>query len=348
MSFSLTFSASKEGKISYKNAKQIVYHDCRDLKKDKNKKINLKAETINPNLTKYNQTVIYDKEKKIYYKPTKISEVFAEMDRRFSNVQGRKKKDGTYSPVRKDAICMREIVVQLGNQDNSYYKSKYGNSIEKITKDKSFKDMISFINKEFKGHVLYASIHLDEGKDNDRHPHVHIGLDTTYTDSEGIKHFNQKKVGFTGPIRLKQQHSRFYKYMQKKGYSVALDPTKVAKTRKRLSQKTYNQIRDLKDLVKENDQLVNENKKLKEELLSKIDQVNHDQEKVNGILRDLQKSPLKPLQTKSEYNHTVEKEKRSERKNKVFKKKFTTYASIIDPALEYENEKSKEKYYKKQ
>ena len=79
MVFSLTFSANKVGKIKYKNAKQIVYHDCRDLEKDKHKKINLKAETIDPNLTKFNQTIIYDQEKKIYYKPKKISEVFDEM-----------------------------------------------------------------------------------------------------------------------------------------------------------------------------------------------------------------------------------------------------------------------------
>lgn len=346
MSFSLTFSAGKEGKISYKNAKQIIYHDCRDLEKDKHKKVNLKAETINPDLTKYNYTVIYDQEHKKYFHPEKISEVFNELDKRVKDVKGRKNSNGSYSNVRKDAICMREVIVQLGNQDNSYYK-KYGNDLKKITKDKSFQDMISFINKTFGGHVLYASIHVDEGSKGDCHPHLHIGLDTVYKDKQGVKHFNQKKIGFTGPVRLKNQHKQFYEYMRKKGYYVALDPTKVAKTRKRLDQRTYNQIRDLKDLVKENDQLVNENKKLKEELLLKIEQVNHDQEKVNEILRKLQKSPLKPLQTESKYNHTIDKEKRSERKNKAFKKKFTEYASIIDPTLEYENEKRREEYYKK-
>ena len=120
MSFSLTFSAGKEGKISYKNAKQIIYHDCRDLEKDKHKKVNLKAETINPDLTKYNYTVIYDQEHKKYFHPEKISEVFNELDKRVKDVKGRKNSNGSYSNVRKDAICMREVIVQLGNQDNSY------------------------------------------------------------------------------------------------------------------------------------------------------------------------------------------------------------------------------------
>lgn len=345
MVFSLTFSANKVGKIKYKNAKQIVYHDCRDLEKDKHKKINLKAETIDPNLTKFNQTIIYDQEKKTYYKPKKISEVFDEMDKRFSNVQGRKKTDGTYSPVRKDAVCMREIVVQLGNQDNSYYQ-KYKNDFSKIVNDQSFKDMIGFINQTFQGHVLYASIHLDEGTKNDHHPHLHVGLDTVYKDKDNVKHFNQKKL-FSSPARLKRQHKQFYEYMRKRGYNVGYDPAKTAKTRKRLDQKTYNQIRDLKDLATENQRLAMQNKELYTQMQTQLKMLKADREEVNKILHNLKKSPLSALKNENMYNHTLNEQKRLERENKVFKQKFTKYDEIIDPELEYENEKRREEYYKK-
>lgn len=242
MGYSANFTVGQKGsgKIKYFSAKQEVYHACRDLQKKKN--VKLKSESIRPELTQFNNT--YLKEGGKWVKPKTMDQVFDEMDSRFKTVVGSKRKDGSYNSIRKDAVAMREVVMSLGNSEQDYY-AKYGDDVEKMAQDPSFKVMRDWADKEFGDHILYFSIHVDEGKDHAHHAHVHMGLDTIERDADGLGHFNQKILkSISSPGQLRKAHKGFYSYLKGRGLDVSLDPEKTAQTRQRLSQADYNAIMD--------------------------------------------------------------------------------------------------------
>lgn len=252
MGYSANFTVGQKGsgKIKYFSAKQEVYHACRDLQKKKN--VKLKSESIRPELTQFNNT--YLKEGGKWVKPKTMDQVFDEMDRRFSTVVGSKRKDGSYNSIRKDAVAMREVVMSLGNSEQDYY-AKYGDDVEKMAQDPSFKVMRDWADKEFGDHILYFSIHVDEGKDHAHHAHVHMGLDTIDRDADGLGHFNQKVLkSISSPGQLRKAHKGFYSFLKGRGLDVSLDPEKTAQTRQRLSQADYNAIKTAKQKVQEQDE----------------------------------------------------------------------------------------------
>ena len=242
MGYSANFTVGQKGsgKIKYFSAKQEVYHACRDLQKKKN--VKLKSASIRPELTQFNNT--YLKEGGKWVKPKTMDQVFDAMDSRFKTVVGSKRKDGSYNSIRKDAVAMREVVMSLGNSEQDYY-AKYGDDVEKMAQDPSFKVMRDWADKEFGDHILYFSIHVDEGKDHAHHAHVHMGLDTIERDADGLGHFNQKTLkSISSPGQLRKAHKGFYSYLRGQGLDVSLDPEKTAQTRQRLSQADYNAIMD--------------------------------------------------------------------------------------------------------
>lgn len=252
MGYSANFTVGQKGsgKIKYFSAKQEVYHACRDLQKKKN--VKLKSESIRPELTQFNNT--YLKEGGKWVKPKTMDQVFDEMDKRFSTVVGSRRKDGSYNSIRKDAVAMREVVMSLGNSDNDFYQ-KYGDDVEKMAQDPSFKAMRDWADKEFGDHILYFSIHVDEGKDSAHHAHVHMGLDTIERDADGLGHFNQKTLkSISSPGQLRKAHKGFYSFLKDRGLDVSLDPEKTAQTRQRLSQADYNAIMDAQQKVAEQDE----------------------------------------------------------------------------------------------
>lgn len=252
MGYSANFTVGQKGsgKIKYFSAKQEVYHACRDLQKKKN--VKLKSESIRPELTQFNNT--YLKEGGKWVKPKTMDQVFDEMDRRFSTVVGSRRKDGSYNSIRKDAVAMREVVMSLGNSEQDYY-AKYGDDVEKMAQDPSFKVMRDWADKEFGDHILYFSIHVDEGKDSAHHAHVHMGLDTIERDADGLGHFNQKTLkSISSPGQLRKAHKGFYSFLKGRGLDVSLDPEKTAQTRQRLSQTDYNAIKTAKQKVQEQDE----------------------------------------------------------------------------------------------
>ena len=252
MGYSANFTVGQKGsgKIKYFSAKQEVYHACRDLQKKKN--VKLKSESIRPELTRFNNT--YLKEGGRWIKPKSMDQVFDEMDNRFKTVVGSKRKDGSYNAIRKDAVAMREVVMSLGNSEQDYY-AKYGDDVEKMAQDPSFKVMRDWADKEFGDHILYFSIHVDEGKDHAHHAHVHMGLDTIDRDADGLGHFNQKTLkSISSPGQLRKAHKGFYSFLKDRGLDVSLDPEKTAQTRQRLSQVDYNAIMDAQKKVREQDE----------------------------------------------------------------------------------------------
>lgn len=252
MGYSANFTVGQKGsgKIKYFSAKQEVYHACRDLQKKKN--VKLKSESIRPELTQFNNT--YLKEGGKWVKPKTMDQVFDEMDKRFSTVVGSRRKDGSYNSIRKDAVAMREVVMSLGNSENDFY-AKYGDDVEKMAQDPSFKVMRDWADKEFGDHILYFSIHVDEGKDHAHHAHVHMGLDTIDRDADGLGHFNQKVLkSISSPGQLRKAHKGFYSFLKDKGLDVSLDPEKTAQTRQRLSQADYNAIMDAQQKVVRQDE----------------------------------------------------------------------------------------------
>ena len=252
MGYSANFTVGQKGsgKIKYFSAKQEVYHACRDLQKKKN--VKLKSESIRPELTQFNNT--YLKEGGKWIKPKTMDQVFNEMDSRFKTVVGSKRKDGSYNSIRKDAVAMREVVMSLGNSEQDYY-AKYGDDVEKMAQDPSFKVMRDWADKEFGDHILYFSIHVDEGKDHAHHAHVHMGLDTIDRDADGLGHFNQKVLkSISSPGQLRKAHKGFYSYLRGQGLDVSIDPEKTAQTRQRLSQADYNAIMDAQQKVVRQDE----------------------------------------------------------------------------------------------
>lgn len=252
MGYSANFTVGQKGsgKIKYFSAKQEVYHACRDLQKKKN--VRLKSESIRPELTRFNNTYLKTGGK--WVEPNSMDQVFAEMDHRFSTVVGSRRKDGSYNSIRKDAVAMREVVMSLGNSDHDFYE-KYGDDVEKMAQDPSFKVMRDWADKEFGDHILYFSIHVDEGKDHAHHAHVHMGLDTIERDAEGLGHFNQKTLkSISSPGQLRKAHKGFYSFLKDRGLDVSLDPEKTAQTRQRLSQADYNAIMDAQKKVREQDE----------------------------------------------------------------------------------------------
>lgn len=252
MGYSANFTVGQKGsgKIKYFSAKQEVYHACRDLQKKKN--VKLKSESIRPELTQFNNT--YLKEGGKWVKPKTMDQVFDEMDSRFKTVVGSKRKDGSYNAIRKDAVAMREVVMSLGNSESDYY-AKYGDDVEKMAQDPSFQVMRDWADKEFGDHILYFSIHVDEGKDHAHHAHVHMGLDTIERDADGLGHFNQKTLkSISSPGQLRKAHKGFYSFLRDRGLDVSLDPEKTAQTRQRLSQSEYNAIKTAQKKVQEQDE----------------------------------------------------------------------------------------------
>lgn len=254
MTYSAGFTAGSAGKVKMASVKQEIYHACRDLKTPANKKINLKSESIRPEFTGHNQTFLFSNGQ--WKKIKQVKKIFDEVDARFSDVVGQKNKNGTYRPVRKDAVAVREVVMQIGNSDNDYY-AKYKDDLDSAVNDKSFKIMRDYVQKTYGDHALYFSIHADEGSGDKHHLHAHVGLDTIYTDDEGQKHINQRKAlgKIAGsPKQMKAEHKRFYKFLKDAGLDVGLDPEKTAQTRQRLSQREYNKLKDSQAQIKQLDQ----------------------------------------------------------------------------------------------
>lgn len=217
----LSFDASVKVKTS--NFKGYVNHIARDVDEQNGVIHSHSNRNIHPELTKYNQTMIYDAATDDFVSCTDAQQIEQVLKDRLKAVK---------KPLRSDAVVVRGLVLQL---DKEFYENA-----DEDAKYKSLDDMSDWLMERFgKKNIIAMSLHEDETS-----PHLHIAFCPVTEDGR-----LSQKDWFDKPSTLAKMHKEFREHMIDRGYDVDMENKPK---RKRMSDKDY---RDYKELEKANEEL---------------------------------------------------------------------------------------------
>lgn len=184
------------------------------------KKINHKNPNINNDLTENNLNFYFDKNKNDISECTDISQIENALMERLKEVK---------KPLRKDAVIVRPLILQL---DPEYYRDYEDEDNESIT------TMIEWACNTFgKENIIGGSLHLDEAS-----PHLHL-LFTPVTDDGRLS----QKDWFTSPKELTDMHNSLREHMSNAGYDIEMSRKKTSKQVKRLTETEYRDYKELEE-----------------------------------------------------------------------------------------------------
>ena len=220
MSYTVSFDASIKCKKN--DLKGLLNHIERG---SIDKKINHKNPNINNNLTENNLNFYFNKNEDDFTECTDISQIENVLSERLKEVK---------KPLRKDAVIVRPLILQL---DPEYYRDYEEENNESIT------TMIEWAWNTFgKENIIGGSLHLDEAS-----PHLHL-LFTPVTDDGRLS----QKDWFKSPKELTEMHNSLRKYMSNAGFDIEMNRKKTTKQVKRLTETEY---RDYKEIEEESKRL---------------------------------------------------------------------------------------------
>lgn len=241
----LSYHAGKEGKVQKNQVKAALRHTQRLTY---GAHYNHGNKDINKAMTKYNRD--YE------FQGVPVQDAVEDaLEMRYK----RKTKTGKNQAIRKDAVVIREIIVQPSSD------VFIGMTIEQKQKkmDKFVKDAKPWIEKEFgKKNLLGGSAHLDE-----TNPHVHFMVMPLTDDGK----LAQTKY-FKGPGHFHLQHKDFREHMNNKGWNFDLENKHEGakgvslKGLKANGAEIEKNRQEMTDLIRENEILVKQNKKMAEEM----------------------------------------------------------------------------------
>lgn len=220
MSYTVSFDASIKCKKN--DLKGLLNHIERG---SIDKKINHKNPNINNNLTENNLNFYFNKNEDDLIECTDISQIENALSERLKEVK---------KPLRKDAVIVRPLILQL---DPEYYRDYEEENNESIT------TMIEWVWNTFgKENIIGGSVHLDEAS-----PHLHL-LFTPVTDDGRLS----QKDWFKSPKELTEMHNSLREYMSNAGFDIEMNRKKTTKQVKRLTETEY---RDYKKIEEESKRL---------------------------------------------------------------------------------------------
>lgn len=220
MSYTVSFDASIKCKKN--DLKGLLNHIERG---SIDKKINHKNPNINNNLTENNLNFYFNKNEDDLIECTDISQIENALSERLKEVK---------KPLRKDAVIVRPLILQL---DPEYYRDYEEEDNNSIT------TMIEWAWNTFgKENIIGGSLHLDEAS-----PHLHL-LFTPVTDDGRLS----QKDWFKSPKELTEMHNSLREYMSNAGFDIEMNRKKTSKQVKRLTETEY---RDYKEIEEESKRL---------------------------------------------------------------------------------------------
>ena len=249
MSYTVSFDASIKCKKN--DLKGLLNHIERG---SIDKKMNHKNPNINNNLTENNLNFYFDKNQNTFSECTDLSQIETALNDRLKEVK---------KPLRKDAVIVRPLILQL---DPEYYRDYEDEDSESID------TMVEWACKTFgKENIIGGSLHLDEAS-----PHLHL-LFTPVTDDGRLS----QKDWFTSPKSLADMHNSLREHMSNAGYDIEMSRKKTSKQVKRLTESEY---RDYKEIEEE----AQNNKNTKYILDKKEKRLNDLQVSLNALKSDLE------------------------------------------------------------
>lgn len=248
MSYTVSFDASIKCKKN--DLKGLLNHIERGTI---DKKINHKNPNINSQETEKNINFYFDKNQNTFSECTDLSQIENALNDRLKEVK---------KPLRKDAVIVRPLILQL---DPEYYRDYEDEDSESID------TMIEWACNTFgKENIIGGSLHLDEAS-----PHLHL-LFTPVTDDGRLS----QKDWFTSPKSLADMHNSLREHMNDKGFDIEMKRKKTSKQVKRLTESEY---RDYKEIEEE----AQNNKNTKYILDRKEKRLNDLQVSLNALKSDL-------------------------------------------------------------
>lgn len=215
MSYTVSFDASI--KIKKTEIKGILNHIERGTI---DKEINHKNPNINNDLTENNLNFYFNKDEDDFTECTDISQIENALTDRLKTVK---------KPLRKDAVIVRPVILQL---DPEYYRDYEDEDNNSIT------TMIEWACNTFgKENIIGGSLHLDEAS-----PHLHL-LFTPVTDDGRLS----QKDWFTSPKSLADMHNSLREHMSNAGYDIEMSRKKTTKQVKRLTETEYRDYKELEE-----------------------------------------------------------------------------------------------------
>lgn len=249
MSYTVSFDASIKCKKN--DLKGLLNHIERG---SIDKKMNHKNPNINNQETEKNINFYFDKSQNTFSECTDLSQIENALNNRLKEVK---------KPLRKDAVIVRPLILQL---DPEYYRDYEDEDNESID------TMIEWACNTFgKENIIGGSLHLDEAS-----PHLHL-LFTPVTDDGRLS----QKDWFTSPKSLADMHNSLREHMADNGYDIEMKRKKTSKQVKRLTESEY---RDYKEIEEE----AQNNKSTKYILDKKEKRLNDLQVSLNALKSDLE------------------------------------------------------------
>lgn len=219
MGYTLSFTASV--KVQRGGVAGLLHHDARDVDREHGREVRHSNPDIDQARTKQNQTLVSDG--KGSWKPCKgTDQIEAAIDARL---------DAVKKPLRKDAVVLRPIVLQL---DPEWYAA----NTDPKERGRAAGAMFGWAAKTFGAdNVVYASVHNDESN-----PHMHIGICPVTEDGR-----LSQKDWFKDPKSLREMHQDFRKHMTAAGFDIAMERQKPGKHARRME---LDEFKDFKELQK--------------------------------------------------------------------------------------------------
>ena len=224
MGYTASFDASC--KVKAGDVKGYLNHFSRDVDKQNGCEVRHSNPNIHSDLTSQNMTYVYDASRGGHIKCSSSKQLEDALAVRLQSVK---------KPLRKDAIVLRPLILQL---DPEWYRDN-----ENADNNRIMQDLAGWAVKKFGiENVLGLSMHLDEGKP-DVSPHMHV-MFTPVTEDGRLS----QKDFFQNPQAMSELHKDLRRYLNARGYDIAVQNQKPGKYAKRLSESEY---RDYKALQQE-------------------------------------------------------------------------------------------------
>lgn len=237
MGYSLSFDASV--KIKMADVKGLLNHVARDVDLQNGMEVRHSNPNIDSSRTARNETLYYDQDEGAFKECTDSGQIERSLKKRLSCVK---------KPLRKDAVVLRPLILQLDPEWYEDYEDVGRGESEGTSIDCMLEWAISKFGEE---NIVCASVHHDEFN-----PHLHVLFAPVTKDGR-----LSQKDWFKDPSSLRELHKDFRNHMAENGYEVDSENRKPGKYAKRMGEAEY---RDYAKLRQKNAELDSRMKRVRE------------------------------------------------------------------------------------
>ena len=231
-----------------------LHHMFRELYEESNHS----NKSINNALTEDNVSLVYDDEIGDHVPVKSKSHLKEKM---FSDLRAYEEQHGT---LRKDAVWIRPIVMQLGNGFYDEFPDGISDDDDEHNAEISY--MYEWAcNTWGKENIRAVSVHMDE-----THPHVTFLMSAVREDDDGNLTMNQKSI-INGKNHLRSLHKSYRSFMKDKGLDVELQTQDTS--RPHYKDEEYKKIQDRKKRQNNNKKWIDKEKANIDKAVKKISEI---------------------------------------------------------------------------